>query len=296
MTKQLLKRALSIFLAFAMIFGALFALRGADISAVSAEGIRSGVDNSYAQGNDPNAVLDKKAWLTEDGTYTIELSAYTKGSVEISSFESTVPVDVILLLDQSYSMANSGSIELAGSGGLLQWNCNHTTAIKEAAARLINMIAASSSETVRHRMAIAAYGCENSIVGQYFAERAPYAGSELYVGAQKYRFNGNNCTFDFQPRYDRSNSYYPGDGTVVAQGIDYYDNLISYPDDFAQAHYGEAMLDVRTQKNALLASIDAYNPDKTDPAERGATTTNACMRYRESERRSVIMRDASIPA
>lgn len=269
MKKTLFNRALAVILAFAMVFGALTALNGVGFSTVSA----SGKDFAPTEGNDPNAVLDKNAWLTEDGTYTIELSAFTKGDVEINTSVSTVPVDVILLIDQSYSMADHGTI-LGRS-----FDCYHTTAIKQAARKLVRMLSASATETANHRMAIAAYGCESTLVAQYFPEiagsvnRYPYAGSELFVGENQYRYNGNNSFF----------GYDPSTRTIVTQGIDYYDNGNNggYPYSSAQAHYGEAMRDVRTQRDELLASINAYNPNPDNPAERGGTAMHVGMKMVE---------------
>lgn len=48
-------------------------------------------------------VMDKTATANEDGTYNITLEAYTTGSV--STIESTKPTDIVLVLDQSGSMA-----------------------------------------------------------------------------------------------------------------------------------------------------------------------------------------------
>ncbi len=48
-------------------------------------------------------VMDKTATANDDGTYNITLEAYTTGSV--STTESTKPTDIVLVLDQSGSMA-----------------------------------------------------------------------------------------------------------------------------------------------------------------------------------------------
>lgn len=50
-------------------------------------------------------VMDKTATANDDGTYNITLEAYTTGSV--STTESTKPTDIVLVLDQSGSMANN---------------------------------------------------------------------------------------------------------------------------------------------------------------------------------------------
>lgn len=50
-------------------------------------------------------VMDKTATANDDGTYNITLEAYTTGSV--STTESTKPTDIVLVLDQSGSMAEN---------------------------------------------------------------------------------------------------------------------------------------------------------------------------------------------
>lgn len=49
--------------------------------------------------------LAKKAYLENDGTYTIELGAYSLGTTQ--SQETDVPCDIVLVLDQSTSMKNN---------------------------------------------------------------------------------------------------------------------------------------------------------------------------------------------
>lgn len=50
-------------------------------------------------------VMDKTATANEDGTYNITLEAYTTGTVSTS--ETTKPTDIVLVLDQSGSMADN---------------------------------------------------------------------------------------------------------------------------------------------------------------------------------------------
>ncbi len=52
-------------------------------------------------------VVDKTATLEDDGTYTIELSAYATGQTTTETIKTGKPVDIVLVLDQSGSMADS---------------------------------------------------------------------------------------------------------------------------------------------------------------------------------------------
>lgn len=51
-------------------------------------------------------VVDKTATLEDDGTYTIELSAYATGQTTTETIKTGKPLDIVLVLDQSGSMAD----------------------------------------------------------------------------------------------------------------------------------------------------------------------------------------------
>lgn len=52
-------------------------------------------------------VVDKTATLEDDGTYTIELSAYATGQTTTETIKTGKPLDIVLVLDQSGSMEDS---------------------------------------------------------------------------------------------------------------------------------------------------------------------------------------------
>lgn len=58
---------------------------------------------SKAASNTSGLVLDKKVTANADGTYTVNLEAYTTGTVTVQ--QTTKPMDIVLVLDQSGSMA-----------------------------------------------------------------------------------------------------------------------------------------------------------------------------------------------
>ena len=58
---------------------------------------------------DNGVVTSKTATANKDGTYTITLEAYATGSKVISSIEKDIPTDIVLVLDQSGSMAEKFS-------------------------------------------------------------------------------------------------------------------------------------------------------------------------------------------
>lgn len=59
-----------------------------------------------AQATDKGVVTSKTAAKNADGTYTITLEAYATGSKVITEIQKDVPTDIVLVLDQSGSMAD----------------------------------------------------------------------------------------------------------------------------------------------------------------------------------------------
>ncbi|MCI6965845.1 VWA domain-containing protein [bacterium] len=95
--------------------------------------------------------LSKTATANGDGTYTIRMEAYTTGEVITST--KTVPVDIVLVLDQSGSMAydfngNSTSTNTA----------RRQYAMKQAVNSFIDAVNEKYSSEADHRMAIVTFG------------------------------------------------------------------------------------------------------------------------------------------
>ena len=80
-------------------------------------------------------VLEKGAVLEDDGTYTIQLSAYATGTTTMVPQESSVPLDIVLVLDQSGSMAGSNLTALRTAV------TNFVQTIKEARANADYVVA-----------------------------------------------------------------------------------------------------------------------------------------------------------
>lgn len=70
--------------------------------------------------------LAKKAYLENDGTYTIELGAYSLGTTQ--SQETDVPCDIVLVLDQSTSMKNN---QFASTGSYILFSGTNSQAYKQ---------------------------------------------------------------------------------------------------------------------------------------------------------------------
>lgn len=68
--------------------------------------LRAGANAAATQAADNGVVTSKTATANSDGTYTITLEAYATGSKVITEVKEDIPTDIVLVLDQSSSMAD----------------------------------------------------------------------------------------------------------------------------------------------------------------------------------------------
>ena len=115
---------------------------------------------AYAEGGEAPSnglELSKTVKANADGTYTITMESYTTGTV-ISSTK-IVPVDIVLVLDQSGSMAYDFN------GNSTNTNENRRQyAMKNAVNSFIASVADKYSADSDHRMAIVTFGSNASIL------------------------------------------------------------------------------------------------------------------------------------
>ncbi|MBR5224191.1 MAG: VWA domain-containing protein [Clostridia bacterium] len=120
----------------------------------------------------PGLYLDKKVTkANSDGSYTIQLEAYTTGTVTTTT--KYIPADIILVLDRSGSMNsnNLGSV-------------TRLSALKTAAKKFIDQVyTQATTHNVNHRLAIVTFG--NGQQYQRF-----YDNNTLEVSAANYSYTG----------------------------------------------------------------------------------------------------------
>lgn len=151
--KKFIKKSVAFVAAAAMALTMVVAPVGAGAGTSYAEGTGSTPTDPYA-----NLILDKKVDLKSNGKYKITLEAYARGNVEVTTTTSGVPCDIVLVLDQSGSMAYKFG------------NSNKTrqAALKEAATNFINNVAtnamADSQNLVDHKIALVTFGDSSSII------------------------------------------------------------------------------------------------------------------------------------
>lgn len=104
---------------------------------------------------DNGLVTQKTVTANDDGTYTIRLESWTTGKVTTST--KTIPVDIVLVLDQSGSMADDFS------GNTTHTNSDRRQyAMKQAVNNFIEKVAEKYSTDADHRMAIVTFGSSAS--------------------------------------------------------------------------------------------------------------------------------------
>lgn len=104
---------------------------------------------------DNGLALSKTATTNADGTYTITMEAYTTGEVITST--KTVPVDIVLVLDQSGSMAYDFNGNSTNTN-----SARRQYAMKQAVNNFISAVKDKYSTDADHRMAIVTFGSSAS--------------------------------------------------------------------------------------------------------------------------------------
>lgn len=94
--------------------------------------------------------LDKNVQVNYDGTYTITMEAFTTG--EVISSETVVPLDIVLVLDQSGSMAYDFNGKSSG------YDASRQKAMKDAVKGFIDQVNSKfNAQNADHRVAIVTF-------------------------------------------------------------------------------------------------------------------------------------------
>ena len=117
--------------------------------------------SGYTEQVESNVEINKNAVLQADGTYTITLDTFTKGSPVTTMIRQDTPLDVVLVLDQSGSIYSSGSLEN----------------LKDSVGNFIDLVAQHGRENgTDHRIAIVGYASDE--FGGYTSLDYPTAGRD----------------------------------------------------------------------------------------------------------------------
>lgn len=116
--------------------------------------------------------LSKSISLKDNGNYELKLEAYATGKRTTTTVTTKQPLDIILVLDQSGSMADN-----FGSGAD---RTRKQTALKNAVDNFIDAIYADSTELdgkegdVEHRLGIITYGSNSSVLAKFGSVESGY--------------------------------------------------------------------------------------------------------------------------
>ena len=113
-------------------------------------------------------VVDKTAKLEDDGTYTIELSAYATGTTTTTTTQKAVPCDIVLVLDQSSSMGKTFG------------RTTRLAALKTAANNFIqNVQKDAATNNVDHRVAVVGFASTRERHGGVWIGYYAYDNTEI---------------------------------------------------------------------------------------------------------------------
>ena len=113
-------------------------------------------------------VVDKTAKLEDDGTYTIELSAYATGTTTTTTTQKAVPCDIVLVLDQSSSMGKTFG------------RTTRLAALKTAANNFIqNVQKDAATNNVDHRVAVVGFASTRERHGGVWSGYYAYDNTEI---------------------------------------------------------------------------------------------------------------------
>ncbi len=136
--------------------------------------------------------MSKQLRLTSDGTYTITLEAYATGESQTVTKKSGVPLDIVLVIDQSGSMAYDDNGENADNA-----DDRRMTKLKTAVTSFVNNISTNAKEyNVEHKIALVGYASDvNS--GQsigYNGNGTYWVNTGLYVNGSFKNYAGDSNT------------------------------------------------------------------------------------------------------
>lgn len=192
--------------------------------------------------------MRKQLQLMSDGTYTITLEAYATGESQTVTKKSGVPLDIVLVIDQSGSMAYDDDGENAYNE-----NDRRMTKLKTAVTSFVNNISTNAKEyNVEHKIALVGYASDvNS--GQSNADDITGIG---YNGSGSYWVNTGlyvNGSFKNYQSNVQTNSWGEVTSATDLTTQDYQDALVSVND--ADGHVAAS---ITTAINSFKASGGTY--------------------------------------
>lgn len=172
------------------------------LNVLAVEGDTAGntnMDTKYSTANS-GANLVKSATKNADGTYTIQLESWVTGTVE--STTGSVPLDIVLVLDQSGSM-----------------NGDKLANLKNAVSQFVNKIKQDAADhSVTHRIAIVGFasgkkdGMSNSGTVSPDSSQSSWINTGLFIGGKLKNYQ----TYQGQGTWENVYSHRPNISSVIS--------------------------------------------------------------------------------
>lgn len=226
--------------------------------------------------------LSKTATLEDDGTYTIKLEAYATGTTTTVTEKSGTPLDIVLVIDQSGSMAYNDD------GNSTRTEADRRMAkLKEAVNSFVDNISANAKEyEVDHRIALVGYASNKSAGQSSGISGIGYNGSGSYWVNTGLYVNGSFKNYQTAS----GNNRYPTFTDLSDQ--DYKNALVSVND-----ANGNVASSITTSINNFKASGGTYteygmtmakNIFDNNPIEAGSNRKRIVVLFTDGETNSDI--------
>lgn len=232
--------------------------------------------------------LSKSISLKDNGNYELKLEAYATGERTTTTVTTKQPLDIILVLDQSGSMANN-----FGSGAD---RMRKQTALKNAVDNFIDAIYADSTELdgkegdVEHRLGIVTYGSGSSVLAGFGSVESGY---DTYINSVSGLPNSPSGATNTNAGMATANNMLPaqvsGRKSVVVLFTDGVPTTSSsFSDDVADSAINQAYQ--MKQKGATVYTIGIFDGANTNFLGNVGDTWNAILGgYSENKKANRFM-------
>ena len=178
-------------------------------TAIPAGALAAGGNGDPAPEAKGELFLDKTATLTDDGSYTINMEAYATGKTTTQTTEKGIPLDIVLVLDQSGSLVTkdeeSGDVTL-----------DNLTPLKNAVTSFVNKVHQNGqTHGVEHRIGIATFAGGNE--SQENPDRAKWDYKNTGIYDETGTFVGYEATSASKPTYQKFNGAMDTNGAYYVQ-------------------------------------------------------------------------------
>lgn len=253
------QRALAFLLCLLMVV-TLLPVMGASAAEGGSGTVQPGSGNSGS-----NPVLSKYLYLNTDGTYSIRLEAYATGTTTTTIVDKAVPLDIVLVLDQSGSMAYNFDGQATNTN-----TSRRQYAMKNAVTTFIAQVAEKYTAEADHRMALVTFGSSASTLRGWTAVDASgkNALTNSVNGLPTSPSGATNVAAGMTQANSLLNQRYTGSNTAARQQvvIVFTDGVPTTNTAFDTSVANNAISTAKTMKDSgvIVYSVGIFNGAKPD--------------------------------